>query len=303
MDRRGEDANRNIMALFRSSLTFSGFFKELARVWEEDDLPTVAGALTYFGFLSIFPFLLFLVALASLIITPTDAERLIDQLRDVAPPTVADILGGRIQSLAQSGSPGLLTIGALGALWVASGAMGTLMSLLNRAYDVKESRPFWKVKGLSVIVTIIAAILLILATMFVVAAPAIVGALSHLWDGIGAALGYLGYPIGFLFIVGVLVFLYYALPDVKQKLRFLLPGAVLAGLLWLLVSFGFSLYVRHFGNYEATYGTLGGIIIFLVWMYLSSLTVLIGAEVNAIVEHSAPEGKRRGQRDFRHFSS
>lgn len=291
------------MPLLRSSLTFSAFFKELARVWEEDDLPTVAGALTYFGFLSIFPFLLFLVALAGVIITPTDAEQLIDQLRNVAPPAAADLLAARLESLARSGSPGLLTIGALGALWVASGAVGTLGALLNRAYDVKESRPFWKVRGLSVIVTIVAAVLMVLATMFVVAAPAIVSGLSHLWDGIGTVLGYVGYPIGLLFVIGVLVLLYYVLPDVKQKLRFLLPGAVLAGLLWLLVSFGFSLYVRHFGNYEATYGTLGGIIIFLVWMYLSSLTVLIGAEVNAILEHSSPEGKRRGQRDFRHFSS
>jgi len=287
------------MRFLGTPITFSEFLKELARVWEEDELTTVAGALSFFGFLSIFPFLLFLVALASLVITPTDAEQLIDQLRAVTPPAVADLLADRIKSLAQSGSPGLLTIGALGALWAASGAVGTLVTLLNRAYDVKESRAFWKVKGLTLVVTVIAAILLIIATAFVVAAPAVVNAFG---DDVATALGYLGYPIGFLFVIGVLVLLYLVLPDVKQKVRFILPGAVLAAFLWLVVSFGFSLYVRHFGNYEATYGALGGIIVFLVWSYLSSLTVLVGAEVNAILEHSSREGKARGERDFPHSS-
>lgn len=286
------------MRLFRS-MTVKEFFQELKRAWEDDELTTVAGALSYFGFLSIFPFLLFLVALASLVITPTDAEKLIEQLHAVAPPAVSEILGERIASLAQSGSPSLLTIGALGALWMASSAVGTLTSLLNHAYDVKESRPFWKVQGLSILATIVAAVLLILATLFVVAAPAIARAFG---DGIGTALGYAGYPLGFLFVVGVLVLLYLVLPDVKQKIRFVLPGAVLAALLWLIVSFGFSLYVRHFGTYEATYGTLGGIIIFLVWMYLSSLTVLLGAEVNAILERASRKGKGAGQRDFSHSS-
>lgn len=278
-----------------TKLSASEFVSKFKTAWEDDDLATVAGALTYFGFLSIFPFLLFLVALASVIITPADAERLVDHLRAVAPQDVADILGARIESLSHSGSPGLLTVGALGALWAASGAVSTLMDLLNRAYDVKESRPYWKAKGTAILVTIAGAILAVVGAILVVATPSVAHALS---DALGTVVGYAGYPVGFLVMIGALVLLYYVLPDVKQRLRFIIPGAVLAGLLWLGVSVGFSIYVRYFGNYEKTYGTLGGIIIFLIWMYLSSLTVLVGAEVNAIVEHASPHGKTRGQREL-----
>lgn len=278
-----------------TKLTTSEFGRKFLDAWTDDDLTTVAGALTYFGFLSIFPFLLFLVALASVIITPSDAERLVDQLRNVAPPDVADILGARIESLSRSGSPGLLTIGVLGAIWAASGAVSTLMALLNSAYDVKESRPYWKSKGIAILVTISGAILAIIAAILVVATPSVAHALN---DTLGTVVGYAGYPVGFLVIIAALVLLYYVLPDVEQRFRFIIPGAVLAGLLWLGVSVGFSIYVRYFGNYEATYGTLGGIIIFLIWMYLSSLTVLVGAEVNAIIEHASPKGKRRGEREL-----
>lgn len=276
-------------------MSSSDFFGQFKKAWEEDDLATVAGALTYFGFLSIFPFLLFLVALASVIITPSDAEALVGKLHAVAPHDVADILSARIESLARSGSPGLLTIGALGALWAASGAVSTLMDLLNRAYDVKESRPYWKAKGIAILVTIAGAILAVIGAILVLATPSVAHALGN---ALGSVIQYAGYPAGFLFMVCVLVLLYYALPDVKQRVRFVVPGAIVAALLWLGVSVGFSIYVRYFGNYEATYGTLGGIIIFLIWMYLSSLTVLIGAELNAIVEHASPKGKPKGMRQF-----
>lgn len=280
-----------------TNLSFREFFRDFGKAWSKHDLSTVAGALTYFGFLSIFPFLLFLVALASVIITPTEAEKLIAELRNVAPPDVADILGARIHSLSQSGSPGLLTVGALGALWAASGAVSTLIDVINRAYGVKESRPYWKVKGLAILVTIAAAVLTIIGAVLVVATPAVAHALS---DTLGTVIGYAGYPVGFIVMIGAIVLLYYVLPDVKQRFRFILPGAILAGLLWLGVSVGFSVYVRYFGNYEKTYGTLGGIIIFLIWMYLSSLTVLIGAEVNAIIEHASPKGKTKGERELPH---
>lgn len=281
-------------------LQLSDLARRLKDAWEEDDLATIAGALTYFGFLSIFPFLLFLVALASVIITPDDAAKLVDELRSVAPKDVADILGARIESLSRSGSPGLLTVGVLGAIWAASGAVSTLTDLLNRAYDVKESRPYWKVKGLAILVTIAGAILSVIGAVLVVATPAVAHALG---DTVGTLVQYLGYPVGFVIMVGALVLLYYVLPDVKQKLRFVIGGAVLAALLWLGVSVGFSIYVRYFGNYEATYGTLGGIIIFLFWMYLSSITVLLGAEVNAIVEHASPHGKPKGERQFSNVES
>lgn len=279
-----------------TQMKFSELFHELVKAWEEDDLATVAGAQSYFGFLSIFPFLLFLVALASVIISPSDAKHLIDRLRNVAPPDIADILGARIESLSHSGSPGLLTIGVLGAIWAASSAVSTLMDLLNHAYDVKESRPYWKVKGMAILTTIAAAILTIIGAVLVLSTPTV----GHLLgDTVGTVIRYAGYPVGFLVMVFVLTLLYYILPDVKQKLRFVLPGAIVAALLWFGVSVGFSFYVRYFGNYEKTYGTLGGIIIFLVWMYLSSITVLLGAELNAIVEHASPRGKRRGERELR----
>src|SRR5512143_219880 len=132
-----------------------GVYGEVSR----DDVTDLAATVTYYGVLALFPFVLFLVALASLFITPADAEKIVRQLASVAPPAATDIIGGRIQQLAQQQNVTLVGFGALGALWAASGGVTAVMRALNVAYDVKEERPFWKVRGIALLMTVVAGVL------------------------------------------------------------------------------------------------------------------------------------------------
>lgn len=283
------------MVLPGKGMGWKEFFMALKQEWQGDNVSLVAGALTFFAVLALFPFLLFLVSLAGLIINPEQAAVLVEELGRVAPEAVTQILGNRIRSLAQSNSVGLVTVGALGAVWAASSGVVKLMGVLNTAYDVKESRPFWKVRGIAILVTLVAAVLSIVAALGMVALPGFAGALG---EPLGTVLMWLRWPVAALLIMLVWALLYYFLPDTQQSFRLITPGSVVGVLLWLAASWGFSVYVRNFGNYDVTYGALGGVIILLLWMWISSQAVLLGAEINSILEHRSPEGKAPGRKEL-----
>ena len=282
------------MVLPGKGMSWKEFFTALKDEWKNDNVSLVAGALTFFAVLALFPFLLFLVALAGLIIDPKQAEALVQELGRVAPEAVTQIVGQRLHDLATSNSVGLLTVGGAGAIWAASNGIVKLMEVLNTTYDVKESRPFWKVRGLAILMTIAAAALSIVAALGMVAVPAFADMLG---EPLGTVVLVLRWPVAGLLIMFVWALLYYFCPDVKQSFRFITPGSVVGVLLWLIASWGFSVYVRNFGNYDATYGALGGVIVMLMWMWLSAQMMLLGAEINAILEHRSPEGKSPGQKD------
>ena len=281
-------------------VSWKRFFLTLKEEFERDDLLDVAGSLTYFGVLAIFPFLLFLVSLAALVIDPAQAQVLIEELSRVAPPAVTDIIGARLRALGEGGSPELLTVSAVGAIWSASAGVAALIRALNRAYDVRESRPIWKVRGLAILSTLVAAALSIVATLVAVATPAIAASFGG-W--IETTIQILRVPVAGVLMMLVWALLYYFLPDVEQRFRFITPGSVVGVIIWLVTSTGFSIYVRNFGNYEVSYGALGGVIILLLWMWISSIVVLLGAEINAVLEHMSPEGKRVGARDLEETGS
>jgi membrane protein len=266
---------------------------DVRREWSHDRLGMVAGALTFSGVLALFPFLLFVLALAALVIDPAETASLVDGLRDVAPPAVADLLTERIHSLTRSGSPGLLTLGAVGAVWAASGGVEGLTDALDTVYDVEDSRPWWKVRGRAVLVTIAAAVGSVLAAVIAIATPAVVRVVG---DPIGTVLSYARIPVAAVLMTGVLAFLYWVLPDVEQRFRFLTPGSVVATVLWAVASWLFSIYVSHFGSYEVSYGALGGVIVLLVWMWITSVAVLLGAEINCVIERQSPEAAPAGAR-------
>ena len=281
------------MVLPGRGLSWKQFFKDLKTEWSQDNVGDVAGSLTFFSVLAIFPFLIFLVSLASLLIDPQLAQSLTDQLATVAPPEVTAILGGQLQSLAQGGSAGLLTLSGLGAIWAASGGVMSLMRSLNRVYDVQESRPFWKTRGIAILGTLVGAGIGLLAALVAVFTPVIAQAIGGPAPALAA---WLRLPVA-----GVLLMLVWALadgavPDVEQKFRFITPGSVVGVLIWLAASWGFSVYVQNFGNYQATYGALASVIVLLFWLWITSQVILLGAEVNAILEHRSPEGKRTGAR-------
>lgn len=281
------------MVLPGKGMSWIEFFKALKNEWTRDKVSDTAGALTFFGVLALFPFLLFLVSLASVLIDPAQAQTLIQQLAQVAPQEVVSILGERIQSLAASNSVGLLTVGGVGAVWAASGGVVALMKALNTTYGVEERRPFWKVRGIALLTTLSAAVLSIVAAALAVAAPAVA---DRLGEPFSTLIVWLRLPFAGLVMMFVWAMLYYALPDVKQKFKFITPGSVVGVFIWVLASWGFSKYVANFGKYDVNYGAIGGVIVMLLWMWITSQVILLGAEINAILEHRSPEGKSPGQK-------
>jgi membrane protein len=281
------------MVLPGKGMGWKEFFKALKNEYSRDKVSDVAGALTFFGVLALFPFLLFLVSLASVLIDPAKAQVLIQELSRVAPREVATILGDRLRALAASENVGLLTAGALGAIWAASGGIVALMNALNTVYGVEEKRPFWKVRGLAILSTLGAALISIISAAVAVATPAIANKLGGPFPTL---VTWLRLPLAGLMMMFLWALLYYALPDVKQKFKFITPGSVVGVIIWLIASWGFSVYVTNFGSYDANYGAIGGVIVMLMWMWISAQVILLGAEINAILEHRSPEGKSPGDR-------
>ncbi|GAO03821.1 YihY/virulence factor BrkB family protein [Anaeromyxobacter sp. PSR-1] len=284
------------MRLPGDGMSWKEFGKGLYQEISHDNVTDLAATVTYYGVLALFPFLLFLVALASVVITPAQAQALVDQLAQVAPGEVTKIVGDRIQQLGSQQNVTLLGFGALGAIWAASGATLALMRALNTAYDVGESRPFWKVRAIGLLMTVIAGVLALAGALAAVATEPLANAIG---GPVGAAILWLRLPVAALVMMFLWALLYYVLPDVEQRFKFITPGSVFGVVLWVLASWGFGKYVANFGNYDKTYGSIAGVIVLLFWMWISSLVLLVGAEINALIEHRSPEGKREGARSMR----
>jgi membrane protein len=272
-------------------MSWKEFGKSLKQEISKDDLTDVAATVTYYGVLALFPFLLFLVALVSLVLTPSDAERLVRELSQVAPGAVTQIVGDRIRQLGQDQNTSLVGFGAVGAVWAASGGIMALMRALNTTYDVAEGRPFWKTRGIAILMTLVFGVLALVAALVAVATVPIADAIG---GPIGTAVLWLRLPVAAVLMMFLWALAYYVLPDVEQRFRFITPGSVAGVVLWVLASWGFSQYVANFGSYDKTYGPLGGVIVLLLWMWISALVLLVGAEINALIEHRSPEGKRQG---------
>jgi len=266
-------------------LSWKDFFKKLIREWKDDALGDTAAALTYYGMLALFPFLLFLVSLTGVVLNAQAAANLIAELQQVAPPQVLQIVQQRLQSLQQSQSSGLVTIGFLASIWIASGAMSSLTQALDRCYGVVETRPFWKVRLLAIALTLVAGVLSVIAAAVTFAVPV---AASWIGGPLAHAVAWLRFPVAGAIMMGFWSLLYRFLPNVKPKFQLISPGSIVGVVIWLAASWGFSEYVRHFSSYERSYGALGGVIVLLVWMWISSAVVLLGAEINKLL---TPEEK------------
>lgn len=282
------------MILPGRDMMWKAFFKDVYREFDQDNLDDTAGMLAFSAVLALFPFLLFVVSLAGLLIDPLQTESLIASIRRLVPGEVASILADRMHALATGKNPALLTVSGVGAVWAASSGIAAMMRALNTVYGVRESRSFLKVRAIAAGITLLGAVLGIAAAIIMVALPAIL----HHWGIFGEALLWLRFPVAALLVMSIIACLYYFLPDVEQSFRFLTPGSVFAVLVWLLTSWGFGEYVGRLGSYEVSYGALGGMIVLLMWMYISSVVILLGAEINAILEHRSPEGKRVGARSL-----
>ncbi|MFD0258448.1 YihY/virulence factor BrkB family protein [Kitasatospora indigofera] len=272
-----------------SDLPRGAWWAVLRRTGKEflaDELPDRAAALTYYGVLAVFPALLVLVSTLG-VIGRSATQGILDNLQDLAPGPVTDLLRDAVGQLQNNSGPSsvLAVVSLLAAVWAASGYVGAFIRSANAVYDIAEGRPIWKVTPLRLGLTVLLMVMLAASAVIVV----FTGPLA---DRAGRALG-LGstaltvwsvvkWPVLLLLVVCMIAVLYWAAPNVRGRgLRWITPGSALSVLLWLAASAGFAAYVANFASYNKTYGTLAGVIVFLVWLWLSNLAILLGLEFDA----------------------
>jgi membrane protein len=260
--------------------------KRTAKEFNNDRLTDWAAALTYYSVLSIFPGLLVVVSLLGLFGKST-VDSVVKDVGSAAPGAVRDILVGATQSIQSSQSTaGVLAIVALaGGLWSASNYVGAFMRASNAVYDVPEGRPIWKTLPIRLGVTLVIAVLLTLSVLIVVLTGSVaeyVGGLIGLESTAVTVWNIAKWPVLVLIVSQILALLYWASPNAKQAgARWVGPGALLAVVIWIAASVGFAFYVANFASYNKTYGALAGVIVFLVWLWISNIAVLLGAEFDA----------------------
>ncbi|HAW22744.1 MAG TPA: ribonuclease BN [Pseudomonas sp.] len=278
-----------------------GSFELLKRTFKEfsnDDMTTYASALAYRAIFSLFPFLLFLIALLGLLDLQEFFTWLRQQASLVLPPDALSLVNPVIDEM-QEEKGGFLSFGILVALWSASIGVRSLMNAMNKAYDVEEGRPTWKLILLSVVYTIGLALILLATAALMIIGPQVIEWLADqvgLKDIVVTLWTWLRWPVVVVLMMLVLAVIYYVTPDVEQEFRFITPGSVLAVIVWIAASIAFGLYVQNFGNYDATYGSIGAVIVLLLYFYISAAVLLFGAEMNAVIEHASVEGKGEGDK-------
>lgn len=266
----------------------------MARIWtrvNDHDIFGRAAQLSYYFLLALFPLLLFLMTLLGYLAQAGSDLRtkLLTYLATVMPSSAVTLVHTTLDEISQSAGGGKLSIGLLAALWAASNGMGAISETLNVAYSVKEQRSWWKVRLTSICLTVTLSILIVTALAIVLYGGRIgeaVAAHFGFSDAFTLAWKILQFPIALLFILFTFDLIYHFAPDNRgQKRTWWSKGAVVAVFLWLLVSFGFRIYLHFFNSYSVTYGSLGALIILMLWFYFTGLAILIGGEINSELEH------------------
>jgi len=264
------------------------FCKRIRRKHSDDAVSGSAAAVSYYFLFSFFPFLVFVTALIAYLPLETPVVHFLDRVRPALPAQVMLILDTHLKDLISRERPHLLTLGLLGSFWSASRGVDVVRHALNLTYGVKESRPLWKTELLCWATTIAGALLVLVAASALLAGGG-VGTWVAGKLGIRAAflsvMHWLRWPVLGLSFMAATGLGYGVLPNVKQRFRLVVPGAVLGAVAWVLTTWLFGLYVATFGHYDVTYGSLGGLVILLTWLYLSGFIALAGGELNVIVEH------------------
>jgi membrane protein len=280
-------------------LGLRGLVRRVVAEVQQDNCAGYAAALAYYFLFALFPFFLFLTALLGYLPIPNLLDRMMAFLAQVMPGEALSLVEDNVRNLVSQQRGGLLSFGILAALWTSSSAITGISDALNHAYDVEEGRPFWKVRGMAILLTIGLSIFLISSIVLLMFGPQIGGWLAG-FVGLGGAFeiawNILRWPVILFLVITAVATIYYFAPDVDQHWKWITPGSVFAVVLWLLVSLAFSYYVNNFGSYDKTYGSIGAIIILLTWMYVSGFVILVGGEINSVIEHASAEGKAPGQK-------
>lgn len=288
-------------------LSWKALCKRLWTKFNADDVLNRAAVLSFYFVLALFPLLLFLTALLGYFAEAgTELRRnLLTYLRAVVPISAFDLINTTVDEISRNSDGGKLSLGLLTSLWFASSGMGAIIEALNVAYDVKESRAWWKRTLLAIVLTIAFAVLIITALTLMLYGSRIAETVSASYgfgDAFTAAWEILRWLFVLAFVFLAFVLTYYFAPDLhEQRLRWLTPGAVVGVVLWLLVSFLFGSYLNFYNTYSRVYGSLGAVIILMLWLYLTGVAILIGGEFNSVIEHAAaragvPDAKEPGEK-------
>ncbi len=270
--------------------SWSYVLKKTVREFSADQCTDLAAALTYYAVLAVFPALLAIVSLLGLFGNARrTTDTLLDLVQGLVPASTLDLLREPIQNLTHSPAAGLaLATGIVGALWSASGYVGAFGRAMNRVYSVQEGRPFWKLRPVTLAVTVLAvAAAVVVALLLVISGPIAeqVGSAMGLGHGVVVAWDIVKWPVLAVLAVVVIAVLFDATPNVRQpRFRWISVGAVAALVVWAIASAGFAFYAANFSNYNATYGSIGGVIVFLLWIWISNNALLFGAELDAELE-------------------
>jgi membrane protein len=301
------------MATAKASMWgFGGItWKELAkRVWHEmneDDVWGRAAQLSYYFLLALFPLLLVMMALLGIFADQGTELRnnLIAYLGQVMPASAGELVHKTVEELTNSAGAGKISFGLLATVWAASNGMGAISESLNAAYEVKETRPYWKTRLVAIGLTAALALLIISALALLLYGFQIADTIAvkaGLGDVFTITWKIVQWPIVLFFILVGFNLIYYFAPDIKkQEWKWVTPGAAIGVALWLLISFGFKAYLSYFNSYSATYGSLGALIIMMLWFYFTGMAIMIGGEVNSEIENAAaeagvPDAKEKGEK-------
>jgi membrane protein len=279
------------------------FFKLTFKEVSEDHVMAFAGNLTYKALFAIFPFFTFLLSLLGLFNATQLVNTMLDKVSGVLPPGAFGFIENQLLGITKSQAESAFTIGAivsiLLALWGVSGAFRSVMEAINVMYEVEEDRPFWKKYSISIFISLAVIVLMLTSLGLVVFGSTVGGGLAEV-IGLGTVFqtiwSIVQWPILACIVLFAFAVIYYFAPAAKQKWRWISPGSVLAFAFWLVFSLLFSLYVGTFGSYNETYGSLAGVIILMLYIYYSAVIMLIGAEMNQVIEWHIPGGKDEGEK-------
>jgi len=268
--------------------------KRTGRAVYETDCLGWAAELAYYWFLALFPALLFLVGLASYLPAQPLIDAVVGALGRFAPGDVIAIVREQLLQITRGPQTGLLTFSLLGTLWSSSAGMAAIISTLNQTYHVQDRRPWWRVRVLAIALTVALAVFSLISVGLLIVGPTLAERVAislRLGPAFTLTWAIVQWPIILGLLLTALGCVYYFAPDVQQDWIWLTPGSILATSLWLVASLGFKWYASHFGDYQKTYGAIGGVIVALLWFYVSGLAILIGAQLNATIAREAPSSR------------
>jgi membrane protein len=276
-----------MFAYFRAPLTWRELAQQTIVDTFEDGVPGLAAQLAFYFLLAVFPALLFLVSLLSYLPVEPAVGAVLTRLATFLPSEVLSLVRDHVEQVLGGDSGGLMTFAIAGAIWSSSTAMTAIISALNQAYDIDESRPWWRTRLLAIVLTIALSLFAVIAFALVVG-----GADLGRWaaDQLGAGDAFAAvwtvaqWPVALLLVVFAIDLVYYLGPNADAEWVWITPGSLLATVLWLAASIGFKVYVQNFSNYTAIYGAIGSVIVLMLWFYMSGFALLIGAELNAEID-------------------